>query len=150
MITIVSGEQWGFKSMHQADQRAIRKLRAKLFANMAVMEAFCHYLRDAMEQARDIEPENLSDRDFARMAQQWLGAADGTGEFDGGAVAPGDVAASFRILTTAAERLLDSDFTMEERRALQALEGELTTRVGRTAHIDPPGFWDRFRRAMTT
>lgn len=116
--------------MKSLEIKAVRTLRSKIFANMAVLESFCGHMRRVLAASHDVEVDNISDRELAQMVQQWLSVGDNGAKMNEGDAAPEDIVASFAVLEESCKRLLGPDFTLEEAQALTSLQHYLVRQAG--------------------
>lgn len=150
--------------MHSLEIKAVRSLRGKIFANMAVIESFCGHMRRVLADSHAVEEMKLSDRELAQMVQQWLSIGDVPAGENVAQWSTEDVDASFAVLEQSCDRLLGPDFTLEERQALTSLGHYLKRRItaarpdlqqfpdaiptGRT--VIQKGFMSRFWHALNS
>ncbi|NHK29445.1 hypothetical protein FF098_016150 [Parvularcula flava] len=116
--------------MKSLEIKAVRTLRSKIFANMAVLESFCGHMRRVLAASHDVEVDNISDRELAQMVQQWLSVGDNGAKINEGDASPEDIKASFAVLQESCKRLLGPDFTLEEAQALTSLQHYLVRQAG--------------------
>jgi len=116
--------------MKSLEIKAVRTLRSKIFANMAVLESFCGHMRRVLAASHDVEVDNISDRELAQMVQQWLSVGDNGAKMNEGDASPDDIKASFAVLQESCKRLLGPDFTLEEAQALTSLQHYLVRQAG--------------------